>query len=122
MTPRLAIVLLLLAGCSFESATSLETVDNRCRGDADCEAGVCDGNICIDDSGASVEIAIEIVGSSSETRRVIPASWAFGSERVAGSSVRDLILPATREVRGTVRWDGRRVPATVRFVRRKAHS
>ncbi|MGB5703399.1 MAG: carboxypeptidase-like regulatory domain-containing protein [Polyangiales bacterium] len=118
MTERLAIVLLLLAGCSFESATSLETVDNRCGGDADCAAGVCDGNICIDVSGATVEVAIEVVGSASEAQRAIPASWAFDSEPFTGSNARDLVLPATREVRGTVWWDGLRVPATLRFVRR----
>jgi hypothetical protein len=120
MTTRFAFVILLLAGCSFESAPVTETVDNRCGSDADCQAGVCDGRICIDDSDAAVEVAIEVVGSASEAQRVIPASWAFGSERFSGSNVRDLILPATREVRGTVRWDGLRVPATVRFVRRMA--
>lgn len=120
MMARFTVLLCLLTACSFESATSLETVDNRCGGDADCDAGVCDGNICIDDTGASVEIAIEVVGSSFEAQRAIPASWAFGSERVTGSNVRDLVLPATREVRGTVWWDGIRVPATVRFVRRMA--
>ncbi len=120
MTQRFALVLLLIAGCSFESATVTETVDNRCGSDADCQAGMCDGSICIDDSGASVDLAIEVVRSTSEAQRVIPTSWAFDSERFSGSSVRDLILPATREVRGTVRWEGLPVPATVRFVRRMA--
>ena len=98
MTTRFALVFLLLAGCSFESAPVTEMVDNRCGSDADCQAGVCDGRICIDDSDAAVEVAIEVVGSASEAQRVIPASWAFGSEPFSGSNVRDLILPATREV------------------------
>jgi len=120
MTSLFAIVLCLLAACSFESVTPLETVSNRCGGDADCQAGVCDGNICIDDSGATVEIAVEVLGSSSEAQRAIPASWAFSLESYTGSNARDFVLPATREVQGTVRWDGLRVPATVRFVRRMA--
>jgi len=49
---------------------------------------------------------------------MIPTSWAFQEERFGGPSGRDLVLPATREVRGFVRWDGLRVPATLRFVRR----
>jgi hypothetical protein len=113
-----SLIMLLVAGCSFESARVTETVDNRCGSDTECGAGVCDGSICIADANASVEVAIEVVGSSSEAERAIPASWTFGAERLAASSARDLVLPATREVRGTVRWDGLRVPATLRFVRR----
>jgi hypothetical protein len=109
---------LLASGCSFESAQVTETVDNSCGSDADCGGGACDGSICIDGSSTSVEVAIEVVGSTSEVQRMIPTSWAFQEERFTGSSVRDLILPATREVRGFVRWDGLRVPATLRFVRR----
>lgn len=122
MRVRLAFLLVVLVGCSFDSAKIVETVDNRCGSNADCEAGVCDGNICIDDSNASVELAIEVVGSSSEAHSSIPASWAFGTERFSGPSVRNLVLPATREVRGTVRWDGLRVPASLKFVRRMPSS
>lgn len=118
MRVRFAFLLVALAGCSFDSAAVVETVDNRCGSDADCQAGVCDGDICIDDSNAVVELVIEVLGSSAEAHAAIPASWVFEAERFSGSSVRDLVLPATREVRGTVRWDGLRVPATLRFVRR----
>ena len=120
MRTRFPLVLVLLAGCSFDSAPVAETVDNRCSSDSECQAGACEANICIDASSASVEVAIEIVGSSAETKRKVPASWAFGAERFTGTSMRDLVLPTTREVRGTVRWDGLRVPATLRFVRRMA--
>lgn len=122
MRVRFAFLLVALAGCSFDSAAVLETVDNRCGSDADCQVGVCDGDICIDDSNAVVEVVIEVVGSSAEAHAAIPASWAFEAERFSGSSVRDLVLPATREVRGTVRWDGLQVPATLRFVRRMPSS
>jgi hypothetical protein len=120
MTHRAAIALCVLAACSFESTPIIETVDNRCGGDAECGSGACEGNICVDASNASVPIAIEVVGSSSDARSAVPASWAFGSEALTGSTGRDLVLPPTREVRGAVRWDGLRVPATVRFVRRMA--
>ena len=120
MKRRLAPLLLVLAGCSFESPTTTETVENRCGSDADCLVGVCNGNICIDDSSASVEVAVEVVGGASEAQGAAPASWAFRAEPFTGSSIRDLVLPPTREVRGTVRWDGLRVPAMIRFVRRMA--
>ncbi len=122
MRVRWTFILVLLAGCSFDSAPVLETADNACGGDAECEAGICDGSICIDDTGASVEVAIEVVGSSADTRAAIPASWAFETERFSGASVRDLALPATREVRGKVQWEGLRVPATVKFTRRMPSS
>lgn len=120
MRTSLLVALALLAACSFATAPSAETVDNSCGNDTECQAGVCDGNICIDGSTAALEVAIEVVGSSSETQPIVPASWAFGSVQFNGASVRDLVLPATREVRGAVRWDGLRVPATVRFLRRMA--
>jgi hypothetical protein len=121
MKLRFAALLAVVVGCSFESAGVLETVDNRCGGDADCLGGVCDGNICIDDSNAA-EIAIEVVRTIPEAVPPIPTSWAFRSERFQGASALDLVLPATREVRGNVRWDGQRVPANLRFVRRMAES
>lgn len=120
MTARWAWALVALVGCSFETAPTLEAVDNGCRADTDCLEGVCDGRICIDDSGASVEVAIEVAKAASESGPAIPASWAFASQGFAGPNVRDLVLPATRQVRGTVRWEGVRVPATLRFVRRMA--
>jgi hypothetical protein len=113
-----ALAALLLAGCNFESAQVTETVDNTCGTDADCGDGACDGSICIDGSSSSVEVAIEVVGRTSEVQGAIPTSWAFPEERFSAPSALDLILPATREVRGFVRWDGLRVPATLRFVRR----
>lgn len=116
------LILALLAGCSFDSAAPVETVDNRCGGDADCNEGVCDGRICIDDSSASVEVAIEVLANDPDNQPTIPASWAFMSEEFSGPSMHDLRLPAIREVRGQVRWDGQRVPAKLRFVRRMADS
>lgn len=118
MTRRWVFVIALLAGCSFESAAPRETVDNRCGSDADCGTGACDGNICIDASRAPVQVAIEVLSTASESQRAAPASWAFTSERFVGPSQHDLRLPATRELRGTVRWDGLRVPAKIRFARR----
>lgn len=118
MSRRFSWAFLLLVGCSFESAGTIAPVDNRCASDADCTQGICDGQLCIDDSGASVEVAIEVIDTASEAARAVPASWAFESRSFTGSSVRDLSLPPTREVRGTVRWDGIPVPVSLRFVRR----
>ncbi len=112
------LALVTAVGCDFGADQASPLLDNSCAGDAACEQGVCDGQICIDDSGASVEVAIEVLRGSSDTEGVTPASWAFGAEPASGSSTRDLVLPATREVVGTVRWDGVRIPAMLRFVRR----
>jgi len=112
------LTLFALVGCSFDSELMLPTIDNSCGGSSDCSEGVCDANICIDDSGASVDLAIEVVRGSTDPEVVTPASWAFAGESASGASSRDLVLPATRQVLGTVRWAGARVPATLRFVRR----
>jgi hypothetical protein len=117
MRPWPLSVLVVLIGCSFDSAT-VATIDNSCAGNASCSQGVCDGDICIDDSGASVDLAIEVVRGATEAQVVTPASWAFAAESASGSTSRDLLLPATRQVIGTVRWNGSQVPATLRFVRR----
>ena len=117
MRPSLVLALFLAAGCSFESP-EVQTIENSCANDASCPTGVCDDRICIDDSGASVDVAIEVLRDSSDTQPTTPASWAIGPESFSGSSTRDVLLPATREVRGLVQWDGVRVPATLRFVRR----
>ncbi len=113
---RLAFIV-LVAGCSFESTAPLVPVANICADDSDCVRGICSGDICIDDTNAFVEIAVEVVSASSDSASNVPASWAFATERFSGSTVRDWVLPATREVRGSVRWDGEPVPASIRFVR-----
>ena len=117
MKPWWLLALAGLAGCSFDSEGAF-AISNSCGGDASCSQGVCDDNICIDDSGASVDVAIEVLRGSSDPQVVTSSSWAFAPEPVSGRSSRDLLLPATRQVLGTVRWDGARVPATLRFVRR----
>ena len=118
MRAWLALALLAVVGCSFDSP-EVQTIENSCANDVNCPTNsVCDGNICIDDSGASVDVAIEILSDSSNVQLATPASWAIGPESFFGASTRDIVLPATREVRGVVRWDGVRVPATLRFVRR----
>jgi len=119
MKPWLAWALVVLVGCSFDSP-EVQTIENSCTNDASCPAGSCDGTICIDDTGASVDVAIEVLRSATDMQRVTPASWAFATESVSGSTARDLVLPVTREVRGVVRWGDLRVPATLRFVRRMA--
>jgi hypothetical protein len=119
MRLRFAWVLVTLVGCSFGSS-EVQTIENSCADDAGCPAGSCVGNICIDDSGASVEVAIEVLRSATDMQRVTPASWAFATEPASGSTDRDLVLPATREVRGVVRWGNLRIPSTLRFVRRMA--
>jgi len=115
------LMLLVAAGCNF-GESELQTIENSCANNADCVEGVCDGEICIDDSGVAVGVAIEVLRGSSEQQLAMPASWAFATESFSGANTRDLILPATRQVRGTVRWDGLPVPATLRFVRRMADS
>ena len=117
MRARWAWVFVVLVGCSFDSS-GIQAIRNSCANDAGCPVGVCEGNICIDDSGAAVSIAIEVLRAPSDVEGVAPESWTFAPESFSGSSTRDLILPATRQVRGVVRWDGLRVPATLRFVRR----
>lgn len=110
-------VLAVVAGCDFGLA-ALQTIDNSCRANADCERGVCAGGICVDDSGAAVTVAIQVLRSPTANLGNAPASWAYAPESFSGSMTRDLPLPPTREVRGLVRWNGEPVPATVRFVRR----
>ena len=119
MRTRWVLALVAVVGCDFGSPEA-QTLDNSCANDASCPTGVCEGDICIDDSGASVDIAIEVLRGDSDPDRGTPASWAFAAESISGSSTRDLVLPATREVVGTVRWDGLPVPAMLRFVRRMA--
>ena len=118
MSRKLAWALLLLSGCSFESAGTIASVDNRCGSDADCAQGICDAQLCIDDTGASVSVAIEVIDTAPDANLSVPASWAYESESFSGSSVHDLRLPVTRDVLGTVRWDGIAVPAALRFTRR----
>jgi len=116
---RLAVVALLaLAGCDFGSDSMVEPVENRCGADGGCGDGVCSGDICVDATGASIEVAVEIVSDRPELESSIPSSWAYAPERFSGPSARDWSLPVTREVRGTVRWDGNRVPSQLRFIRR----
>ncbi len=119
MRKRWVFALVAVAGCQFGSS-DVQTIDNFCVDDASCPVGVCESNICIDGSGASVDVAIEVLRGSSDPDNAMPASWAFATESVSGSSTRDLVLPATREIVGVVRWDGLPVPATLRFVRRMA--
>lgn len=117
MTRLWTLLSLGIAGCSFSSSEMALVIDNSCAGDTGCEQGVCSDRICIDDSGASVDVAIEVLRSSSDVWGLTPASWAFGAEPASGATVRDLDLPATRQVRGAVRWNDLRIPATLRFVR-----
>ncbi|MGB5265727.1 MAG: carboxypeptidase-like regulatory domain-containing protein [Polyangiales bacterium] len=117
MRPWPLLALIGFAGCSFDSAT-VATIDNSCAGVASCAQGFCDENICVDDSGASLALAIEVVRGATDAQVATPASWAFAAAPSSGSTSRDLLLPATRQVVGTVRWNGSPVPATLRFVRR----
>ena len=117
MRAWLMLALFAVTGCSFESP-EVQTIENSCADDASCPVGVCDGQICIDATGASVDVVIEVLREASDLRLATPASWTIGPDRYSGSEMRDVFLPATREVRGLVRWDGARVPATLRFVRR----
>lgn len=107
-----------LIGCNFTAEQMPMMLDNSCADDTSCAEGICDGDICIDDSGASVDVAIEVLRSESDVWGLTPASWAFAAEPASGAIDRDLGLPATRQVRGTVRWNDMRIPATLRFVRR----
>jgi hypothetical protein len=113
------LLLVAIAGCNFGSS-EVQTIDNSCVSDSGCPTGVCDGGICVDDSGASTDLLIEVLRGSSDPEGVTPVSWAFAASSVSGSSTLDLVLPATREVVGTVRWNGGRVPANLKFVRRMA--
>jgi hypothetical protein len=118
MTRRWVLVSLWIAGCSFRSSEPPLTIDNSCVDAIDCEQGACDGEICIDDTAASVDVAIEVLRSSSDVSGLTPASWIFSPETASGATQLDLDLPATRQARGRVRWNDARVPATLRFLRR----
>lgn len=117
--PSLAILCAVLCGCDFGSAEVM-TPANVCGDDADCEQGFCAEGICVDDSSSEVTIAVEVLRGSSDTgtQRATPASWAFVPESFSGASERDYTLPPTRQVIGVVRWQGTRVPASLRFTRR----
>lgn len=115
-------VLAFLAGCSFDSASAIQVVDNSCSGDADCVQGICNQGFCVDVVGAAMQVTIEVVSPATEAQPNIPASWSFDAESVARTTTRDLTLPTTRTVIGVVRWEGERVPASLRFVRRLAPS
>ena len=78
MRPWHLLALVGLVGCSFDSAT-VATIDNSCAGDGSCSQGVCDENICIDDSGAAVTLAIEVVPGATDARVDTPTSWAFAA-------------------------------------------
>lgn len=114
--------LTLLVGCSFDSASPLQIVDNSCSEDTDCVQGICNQGFCVDIVGASMQVTIEVVSPATEAEPNIPASWSFDAESVARTTTRDLSLPVTRTVIGVVRWEGDRVPASLRFVRRLAPS
>ena len=115
----LTILCAVTSGCNFGSAEVLTPV-NVCGGDVDCAQGVCDEGICIDDSASEVAIVVEVLRGSSDTdtQRATPASWAFVPESFSGASERAYTLPPTRQVVGVVRWQGTRVPASLRFTRR----
>jgi len=117
MRARYAFMLIAFAGCDF-GMPEAPTITNSCTDDASCPAGVCDGNLCIDDSAASLSVTLEVLRAPSAMQETTPASWVFGFDSVSGPSTRDLVLPPTRPVRGSVRLDGLRVPATLRFVPR----
>ena len=118
MRSLLRLAFVVMVGCSFDSSPGVPTIENSCNGNAECSPGICDGNICVDDSGRSVDVAIEVLRGASEMQNTVPASWAYDPESHSGPGNRELVLPATRQVRGQVRWEGVPVPATLRFVRR----
>lgn len=117
MTRRWLAAVLVVTGCSFSSSEGTVVIENGCVDDIGCEQGTCDEQICIDDSGASVDVAIEVLRSSSDVYGLTPSSWAFAAEEASGPTSRDLVLPPTRQVRGTVRWNDIRISAKLRFVR-----
>ena len=91
------LAMLGLVGCDFSSPET-QTIVNSCASASDCSAGTCGDGICIDDSRASLEVAVEVLRGSSDPERVIPASWAFAAESVSSGTVRDLdaAAPAMR--------------------------
>ncbi len=109
--------LALVAACNF-GLGEVPTIDNSCASAKDCERGVCNGEICVDESQATVTVAIEVLRGPTSMQRNAPVSWAYAPVSFSGSTSLDLALPSTREVQGSVRWEGEPVPATLRFVRR----
>ena len=95
MKKRWIAAIIGLIGCNFTAEQTPMMLDNSCADDASCPEGICDGDICIDDSGAAVDVAIEVLRSESDVWGLTPASWAFGAEPAFGSIRRDLALPAT---------------------------
>jgi len=117
MKPGFLLAMLGIVACDFSSPEA-QTIENSCASASDCSAGTCGEGICIDNSGASLDVAIEVLRGSADPERVIPASWAYAPETVSSGTVRDLDLPTMRELRGLVRWADARVPATLSFARR----
>jgi len=115
------IVVLALAGltaCSFGGDDPTLALGNDCGSSADCGEGVCDEGVCVDPSSTRGQIVVEVLRGPNDTERLAPASWAFELGTLTGGGISDILLPETRQVAGSVRWKGVRVPAKVRFARR----
>lgn len=103
--------------CSFGSDDAFAP-GNDCASSEDCVQGVCDEGFCVAMSTSPVTIVIEVLRSPSDANLATPVRWLFEPGSFTGPSTRDLMLPATRLVEGTIRWKGAPVPATLRFIRR----
>ncbi|MGB5810319.1 MAG: hypothetical protein WBG86_07310 [Polyangiales bacterium] len=112
-----------LASCGFgDDQNAGLAPDNGCFDATDCTEGVCELGACVDASEARVGILVEVLRAPSDTERATPASWAYEVDAFSGSRSRDLTLPATRPVVGTIRWKDIPVSASVRFTRRASGS
>jgi hypothetical protein len=110
-------LLALFTACDFGSG-DVDKLLNSCADAADCLEGACEDGLCVDDSGRSVEVVVEVLRSAADTQGLTPQRWAYEPVSLAGSSVRDYVLPRTREVIGAVRLGDVEVPAEIRFSRR----
>ena len=115
-----ALVLVALAGCSLEGIPP--EVSNECSTDADCGRYTCDSErgICVADFEESYDIVLEVTPSSEQASA--PPTWRSWAVPVEDAPAWPVQIPAYVEVRGSLRWNGERVPAEIVFSRRSASS
>ncbi len=110
-----ALVLVALAGCSLEGIPP--EVSNECSTDADCGRYTCDSErgICVADFEESYDIVLEVTPSSEQASA--PPTWRTWAVPVEEAPAWPVQIPAYVEVRGSLRWNGERVPAEIVFSR-----
>ena len=109
----LILTTMLISSCSFSLPIS-DAVMNDCSSDADCNDGTCDveRQMCFAASPeAPYEIAIQVTPSDDRP------TFISEPRPLTEAGTRDIVVPRSVDVPGTVRWRGDRVPAELHFRR-----